>query len=250
MRSVRRALAALEFLVSVAPHTVRATDLAHHLDVSLATASRTLATLVEQGYGSRTADRRFTVGPRSMALATAWISRVRAAAAAPAARVARATGETVMVSQLLGDEQIPLIWHQPKGRGGDEDQVLASIAKPYPLWATASGRALLGSLQPCQRPRLVPSGPFPQLTDQTLTDWTDVNDAIKTGVKDGMHLEQGEVHAGLWCCSVALEPAHADEKLAIVVICVGEPNAQHQARIHRVLRQEAFNTTAGMMHLP
>lgn len=109
MRSVRRAFAALEFLVSAAPHTVRPTDLAQHLEASLATASRTLATLVEQGYASRTADRRFTVGPRSMVLATGWVNRVRAAAAAPAARVSRATGETVMVSQLLGGEQIPLI---------------------------------------------------------------------------------------------------------------------------------------------
>lgn len=106
---------------------------------------------------------------------------------------------------------------------------------------------MLGSLQPAQRPRLVPSGPFPKMTDQTLTKWDDVNDAIKSGVKDGLHLEQGELHTGLYCYSVALEPAHADEKLAIVVICVGEPSARHQARIHRVLRQEAFNTSAGMM---
>jgi DNA-binding IclR family transcriptional regulator len=152
-----------------------------------------------------------------------------------------------MVSQLLGDEQVPLMWHRAKGSRHDEAQVLASVAKPYPLWATASGRALLGSLQPAQRPRLLPPEPFPQLTSQSLTDWADVRDAINAGVKDGLHLEHGEVHSGLWCCSVALEPTHADERLAIVVICVGEPNAQHQARIHRVLRQEAFNTTTGMI---
>jgi IclR family transcriptional regulator, acetate operon repressor len=250
MRSVRRAFTALEFLVAAAPNTVRVTDLAHHLDVSVATASRTLATLVEQGYGSRTAGRRFTVGPRSMQLATAWVSRVRAAAAAPASRVAEATGEIVMVSQLLGDEQVPLIWHQPKGRRGDEARVLARVATPYPLWATASGRALLGSLPPEQRPRLLPTGPFPQLTRHTLTDWTDVKDAIRTGIKDGLHLEQGEVSTGLWCCSVALEPSHADERLAIAVICVGEPSAPQQTRIHRVLRQEAFNTTVGLTNLP
>jgi DNA-binding IclR family transcriptional regulator len=45
VRSVERALAALDFLVDAAPRAVRVTDVAHHLELSLATASRLLATM-------------------------------------------------------------------------------------------------------------------------------------------------------------------------------------------------------------
>lgn len=249
LRSVRRAFAVLELLVAAAPHTVRVADLARELQVSPATASRLLATLVEHGYASRTAERRFTVGPRSMALATAWVSCVRAAAAGPVGRVASATGETVLVTQLLGDQQVPVLLHQPNGGRGDDARVLAGIATPYPLWATASGRALLGSLPPAQRARLLPEEPFPRLTGETLTEWDAVKDMIRAGVRDGVHLERGEVHAGLWCCSVALEPTRADERLAITVICASAPSAARQTRIHRVLREEAFHTTVGLLNL-
>src|ERR1700677_241821 len=137
MRSADRALAALDFLVDAAPRTVRVTDVARHLELSLATASRLLATLVDRGYASRTSDRRFTVGPRSVLLADKWIASVRAAAAGPINRASVATGEGVMLAQLLGDVMVPISWQPPAGGtpAAMADR-LAPMGPSFPLWAT------------------------------------------------------------------------------------------------------------------
>src|ERR1700754_510748 len=91
MKSVRRAFAALDVLVESAPLAVRVADLAGYLGVSAATASRVLATLAEQGYATRTVDRRYTIGVRSLPLATNWMRMLRDAAMEPAIRVADQT---------------------------------------------------------------------------------------------------------------------------------------------------------------
>ncbi|MFI5611933.1 IclR family transcriptional regulator [Amycolatopsis sp. NPDC051903] len=249
LQSVRRAFAALDVLVASAPRAVRVADLARHLEVSPATASRVLTTLVEEGYAARTPDRRYTIGVRSLPLATNWLRRLRDAALGPAIRVADQTGEIVVVSQLLGGEQVPLLWHLPRRREGIGADVLGHVLSPYPLWATASGRALLGSLPSEQRSRLLPPEPVPRLTDATPLDRAGIRSAIKAGLKGGLHFERGEVHSGLWCCSVALEPTGSGERLALAAVCLAEPSATQERRIHRVLRQEAFTTIVGLTAL-
>ncbi|MEW2506892.1 hypothetical protein AB0878_41205 [Amycolatopsis sp. NPDC047767] len=77
-------------------------------------------------------------------------------------------------------------------------------------------------------------------------DPAELKSVIKTGVKHGLHFERGEVHNGLWCCSVALEPTPADERLALAAICLTEPDAGRERRIHRALRREAFTTIVAL----
>src|ERR1700749_3645390 len=108
VRSVERALTALDYLVDIAPRPARVTDIARHLTLSPAATSRLLATMTESGYVSRTGDRRFTVGPRAPPLAQDWLSSLPAAAAAPVARAAAATGESVLFTLLLGDSLVPV----------------------------------------------------------------------------------------------------------------------------------------------
>src|ERR1700754_3890523 len=132
MQSVRRAFAALDVLVASAPRAVRVADLARHLEVSPATASRVLATLVEEGYAARTVDRRYTIGVRSLPLATGWTRRLRDAAMGPAIRVAEQTGEVVVVSQLLGGGAAPLLGHLPRRRTAIRPYVLGLVISPHP----------------------------------------------------------------------------------------------------------------------
>ncbi|MBO0848331.1 MAG: helix-turn-helix domain-containing protein [Pseudonocardia sp.] len=247
MRSVRRALAALDALLTAAPRAVRVADLARHLGVSAATASRLLATLSDEGYAARTVDRRYVIGTRALPMATTWLGAVREAAKGPARRVADQTGEIVVVSQMLGSEQVPLLWHLPPDRrGSDVQAVLAQVTSPYPLWATASGRAILGSLPPAQRGRLLPDEQVPSLTGSTPATAADIKSVIRGGVRAGLHIEQGQVRFGMRCYSVALEPTRADERLALAVICLDELSGTQERRIHRVLRREAFTTAVGL----
>lgn len=238
MQSIRRALATLDVLVARAPQAVAVSDLARHLGVSVATASRILATLAEQGYAARTVDRRYLIGVRSLPLATNWMRRIRAAAIGPATRVADETGGIAVVSQMLGSQQVPVLVKQTRPLQGAGAEDLAQVTKPHPLWATASGRALLGGLPPAQRARLLPET-VPQMTPLTLPSPTDIQTTIRTGLKDGMHVDQGEVCSGLWCCAVALGSNHAKARLAIAAISLYEPDPAQVTRVRRALRREA-----------
>ncbi|GAA0986802.1 hypothetical protein GCM10009555_064980 [Acrocarpospora macrocephala] len=236
IRSVRRGLAALDLLVAAAPNTVRVVDVAEHLEVDQGTASRMLATLVESGYASRTPDRRFTVGPRSLPMATHWISRLRNAAAAPMARVSRATGEIVLLSQLLGSQDVPIAYLP--GRDGDRHGLTAGFTSTYPLWATASGRALLSRLSPANQVQLLPPEPYPRLTPRTTSDWQGLRDTIREGSKRRVYIEQDEVIAGFWCAFVPLERCVGGELLAMGVVVRGELSGRQRARILNTLAAE------------
>jgi len=238
MRSADRALAALDFLVDAAPEGVRVTDVAQHLELSLATASRLLATLIERGYASRTTERRFTVGPRSLLLASKWMASVRAAAAAPMGRASTATGELVTLAQLLGDVLVPVAWHPPAATEPRMTSKLAGMGPTFPVWATATGRAVLGKLAPAQRARLLPPEPYPRLTEQTTRCWADLRGVIRDGARTGLHVEDGEVDPEMWCCAVALERGGRGEMLALAVISRGVPSATQRPRIYKALRRE------------
>jgi DNA-binding IclR family transcriptional regulator len=250
LRSVENALTTLDYLASQAPRAVRVTDVAGHLGLSLAAASRLLATLAEAGYASRTTDRRFTVGPRSMPLAGAWLASLRAAAADPVALASSVTGESVMLAQMLGDTLSAVTWHPHDKRGGELSARLEAVGPSFPAWATACGRAMLGKMPAARRPKLLPRGPLPRLTERTLASGAEVLERVKDGARIGLHIERGEVLPDLWCCAVALEPGPSGEILALSVISFDEPDADRRTRIHKTLRHQVHEVAARVAGLP
>jgi IclR family transcriptional regulator, acetate operon repressor len=238
VRSADRTLAALDFLVDAAPRAVRVTDVAQHLELSLATASRLLAALVERGYASRTSERRFTVGPRSVLLADKWIATLRTAAAEPMARVVAATGESVMLAQQLGEVFVSIAWQPPRQRAGDMVDKLAGFGPAFPLWSTATGRAMLGKLSSAHRARLLPEE-YPRFTARTVASSAELRQVIRDGERTGLHMENGELDPDLWCCAMALERGTMGEVLALAVISFGEPDAARRPRILNALRRES-----------
>src|SRR5215469_8458369 len=155
IRSVGRALDLLDFMQRAAPAGIRVRDAAAHLGIDPATASRLLATLMSRGYASRMPNRRYTLGARSLRLASGWIDRLLQVADAPMRRIADGCGETVYLLQLVGSEAVTLARHT----GGRRALVDGEIGPSYPLWATAAGRALLGTLPAAQGLALLPEEP-------------------------------------------------------------------------------------------
>ena len=102
IRSVGRALDLLEIMQRAAPGGIRVSDAATTLGVNPATASRLMSTLITRGYASRMPNRRYTLGARSLRLASGWIDRLLQVAAAPMRRIADGCGETVYLMQLVG----------------------------------------------------------------------------------------------------------------------------------------------------
>jgi len=108
IRSVGRALDLLEIMRRAAPAGIRVSDAAATLGIDPATASRLMSTLITRGYASRMPSRRYTLGARSLQLASGWIDRLLQVAAAPMRRIADGCGETVYLMQLVGTEAVTL----------------------------------------------------------------------------------------------------------------------------------------------
>jgi len=189
IRSVGRALDLLDMMQRAAPAGIRVRDAASHLGIDPATASRLLATLMTRGYASRMPNRRYALGARSLRLASGWIDRLHQVAAAPMTRIANSCGETVYLLQLVGSEAVTLA----RLAGTRRVMIDVEVGPSYPLWATAAGRALLGTLPRTQAPGLLPPEPFPAFTPRTKTTWADVSTAIAEGRRNGMHAEEGEI---------------------------------------------------------
>jgi DNA-binding IclR family transcriptional regulator len=235
VRSVERALSALDYLVAIAPAAARVTDVAEHLGLSLAATSRLLATMAESGYASRTGDRRFVVGPRALPLARDWMTRLRSAGAEPVARAAAATGEGVMLTALLGASLVVLDWQPPARRAQEMAERIAGKEETTPVWGTANGRSMLGKLSAAQRARLLSLSPYPRLTRQTPANAAELNRRILAGERDGVHIERGEVIPGIRCCAVSLGPGPQGEVLSLSVMSFGMLD---EPRMHQVLRRE------------
>ena len=108
IRSVGRGLGLLEIMQRAAPAGIRVCEPQPILGVDPATASRLLSTLITRGYASRMPNRRYTLGARSLRLASGWIDRLLQVAAPPMARIANSCGETVYLIQLVGTEAVTL----------------------------------------------------------------------------------------------------------------------------------------------
>jgi IclR family acetate operon transcriptional repressor len=213
IRSVGRALDLLEIMQRAAPAGIRVSDAACHLGVDPATASRLLSTLIAHGYASRLPNRRYTLGVRSLRLATAWVDRLMQLAAPPMARIADRCGETVYLIQLVGCEAVPLA----RLAGNRRAMIDIEVGPSYPLWATAAGRALLGSLPAVHRPALLPREPFPAFTPRTKTTWAELNVALQDARRNGIHVEEGEIDPFFSCYAMPLLHRDRDEKLALAI---------------------------------
>jgi IclR family transcriptional regulator, acetate operon repressor len=234
IRSVGRALDLLDMMQRAAPSGIRVRDAATRLGIDPATASRLLATLITRGYASRLPNRRYTLGARSLRLASVWIDRLLQIAAQPMTRIADSCGETVYLLQLVGSEAVTLA-RLPGTRRAVID---VEVGPSYPLWATAAGRALLGTLPRAQAPGLLPPEPFPAFTPRTKTTWADVNAAITEGRRNGMHAEEGEINPLLSCCAIPLLDGDRDEKLALAVSFESRRAENDRRTIQQALRRE------------
>jgi IclR family acetate operon transcriptional repressor len=234
VRSVGRALDLLDIMQRAAPAGIRVRDAAARLGVDPATASRLLSTLITRGYASRMPNRRYTLGARSLRLASAWVDRLLQVAAPPMARVANDCGETVYLLQLVGAEAVTLA----RLAGTRRAMIDVEVGPSYPLWATAAGHALLGTLPRHQAATLLPPEPFPAFTPRTRTTWAALALAVEEGRRSGIHAEEGEIDSALSCYAAPLLHPDRDEKLALAVSFESARAERDRRTIRDAVRRE------------
>jgi DNA-binding IclR family transcriptional regulator len=241
VRSVSRALELLDALGECAPEGLRGRDLARRLGVDPATVSRMLATLVARGYASRTADRRYTVGPRSLRLATAWIDNVLARAAPVLSRIHEIGGDTVFLCQLLGDQAVVV----SRMLCGSRQALLPEFTDAAPLWATAIGASLLLPLPAVQRVQLLPAEPYPAFTALTPRSWASLNSALVKARREGVCEERGQFDAGLGCLAAPLMASGAGEQLTVGLTFTPDRPQRELALLRNVIAREAYDFGLG-----
>jgi IclR family acetate operon transcriptional repressor len=234
IRSVGRALDLLEIMRRAAPAGVRVRDAAASLGIDPATASRLMSTLMTRGYASRMPNRRFTLGARSLRLASGWVDRLLQLASAPMHRIADTCGETVYLLQLVGTEAVTLA----RLSAGRRATIDGEVGPSYPLWPTAAGRALLGTLPAAQSQALLPEEPFPAFTARTKTTWSEVYAAVRAGRRSGIYSEEGENDLFLGCYATPLQQGVQDEKLALAVSFEARRPESERRLIRQALQRE------------
>ncbi len=158
-------------------------------------------------------NRRYTLGPRSLRLASGWIDRLLQVASAPMRRIADSCGETVYLLQLVGFGGRHVGATRWRSTCHDRRRSRAELSTLGP----AAGRAFLSTLSRAQGLALLPAEPFPAFTPRTKTTWADVSAAVQEGRRSGIHAEQGEIDPFLSCYATPLQQGERDEKLALAV---------------------------------
>jgi IclR family acetate operon transcriptional repressor len=151
--SVRRVVGLLDGLAR-ADRALSVRELAAGIDVSKSAAQRMLSALVDSGLAVQDpGSRRYSLGPLTLVLGTAYQRRIdlRSLAAAPMMALRDLTGETVGLSVRVAGELL----HVDQVESRSELRRTFEIGRPLPLWAGAPSRVLLGDLADDEVERIV-----------------------------------------------------------------------------------------------
>lgn len=141
---LHRAVAVLDVL-RIAEHELSIREVAVRAGLAKSTVQRLLRELVELNLASQDpTTARYRLGPRTLALGSAYQRRlnVRAAALPHMTKLRDDTGETVGLSVGLGDQ----IMHIDQVESESELRAMFEIGRPLPLWSGAPSRLLLAEL--------------------------------------------------------------------------------------------------------
>jgi IclR family transcriptional regulator, acetate operon repressor len=219
IQAAERALTLVDMLAAAAPEPIRVGVAAQRLEVTPASASRLLATLASRGYAARTADRRYTVGPRSFPLATAWIGHLRRAVGPSIARLAASTGDAIGMAQLLGETVMPVEVYVPK-----RHPVGVAPVDSWPMETTAMGHSLIATLPDEQR-------------DRVSGGRLDRSSARHAG-RGGLFTEHGETLETMSCFAVPIATGRGPVITLAVMCDRNRRGRSHEDRVRRELRAE------------
>ncbi|MGX9789122.1 IclR family transcriptional regulator [Mycobacterium sp. MMS18-G62] len=133
---LRRAAAALDE-IATAPGQLRLVDLGARLGLPKSTVRRLLVGLVEVGFASVDDHGRFSLGDRLLGLGTADSTQLATLFRPALEEVAAATGETVDLSVLRGQQ----MWFIDQIESSHRLRAVSAVGVRFPLEGTANGKA-------------------------------------------------------------------------------------------------------------
>ncbi|MQA02476.1 MAG: helix-turn-helix domain-containing protein [Streptosporangiales bacterium] len=247
MQPVVRALAVLRSLAPN-PNGLTLAELAERLEVPAGSMHRVLAVLEREQFVSRSpSNRRYFLGPAARQLADEN-ARGHALLVSPhpaLATAARASGETVFLTELVGDRAVCVSLVESV----HPLRMFVRIGQDMPLHAAASARTLLAHLSEEDARRLLGPGPFRAYTDDTMTDADAVVEHLTVVRARGYDVCDDELDRGVWAVSMPVRASTgrvaASVSLAAPAYRVAEPADRERMRALLAEAADAMSADLG-----
>src|SRR6202166_1119685 len=201
IQSVDRALYLLETIAEVGGEATL-TDLATRTGLNISTCHHLLATLIKRGFAAKVQGRRlYALGPRILYLSHACLQVDLPRRAQPYLEtVNRVTGETVHLAGLQGDSVVTLAVRAAHHAVRVDTGKIGKLEAPH---ATAVGKAILAWLPEDEIRRMLADG-MKRYTENTITEFPDLIEALRVVRRTGYALDQEEFLPGVICVGAAI----------------------------------------------
>lgn len=198
-QSVRRAARIIDELAAK-PRTV--SQLAVAFDLHRSTMFRELKALEEVGFARRRPDGTYTLGMKFVTLGQDVLGNidVRDAAAEPARRLHRVTGNTVHVAALEGQDII----YVDKVEDDSGVRMYSRVGAPVRIHCSAVGKVILAALRGPEREALFSRISWEKYTDTTITDRGGLEQELEQISAQGWAVDDGEFEDFVNCLAVPI----------------------------------------------
>ena len=201
IQSVDRALFLLE-TIAEAGGEATLTDLATRTGLNISTCHHLLATLIQRGFAAKVPGRRlYALGARIMYLSHACLQVDLPRRAQPYIdAINRATGETVHLAALQGDQVVTLAVREARHAVRVDTGGIGKLEAPH---ATSVGKAILAWL-PEDEMRRILAGGMKRFTDNTITEFPALLEALRIVRRNGYAIDREEHLPGVICVGAAI----------------------------------------------
>jgi len=229
MQSVERISNVLLAFTSGESH-LGVSEIARRLELPKSAVHRTLTALCRTGLVQRDPQApRYSLGPRAieLSLAAIWRSDIRPAALLIMQDVTARTAETTTLSLLAGDER----FYTAQVESPQEVRMTIEPGRRFPLYAGASGRAILAFFDEARLEDYLDRMPLKPLTEATITDPDRLRSEVARVRAAGYAASAGERDP--WAASVAAPVfARSGQVVGSISVC-GPRGRVGEAEIRR-----------------
>ncbi len=234
--TVERAVDVLLLFTKSQARTLGVTEIAQQLGLSKAAVHRILTSLRSRDLvWLDEEERRYALGPAALALGSAYSTRidVRSAAVPQLRRLADAVGETATLSVRTGDSRTYIEQVTP----AREIVMRVPMGSNFPLYAGASGKAILAHLTEAEVDRILGGG-MQFLTANTPTDAGALKQQLAEVRLAGHASSLGERQSGAASVAVAVFD-HSGAPVAAISVCGPAERFTAQLEVAAALLPEA-----------
>ncbi|MCW1400904.1 IclR family transcriptional regulator [Novosphingobium sp. MW5] len=190
--------------------------IARSIGMPVATAHRQVATLVNEGYLVAASRGQFLAGPRLLGLLHRLDEKqIIVGCAAPLLH--KLASDLRAVVQLGTFDNDMVTYRVKTGEGASE--LFTRVGMQLEAYCSGIGKVLLAHLPEGQLDAYLDTGPFPALTDRTITDPKALVAELRLVAQRGFAVDDGEIAEGLHCLAA---PVSAPDGRVLAAISVSQ----------------------------